>query len=95
MRAFKEQYDCQIEDFIVSEGYVEYKKRQTKNRQGDQGSSTRRARKYNTKIWKTDGGERDPYQASVEYVGHRPKGDKVPGNFFLTPVDGANHKCVV
>ena len=61
MRAFKEQYDCQIEE------YVEYKERQTKNRQGDEGSSRKRTRKYNTKIW---------------------KGDKVPGNFFLTPVDG-------
>lgn len=68
VRASKGQYDCQIEDFIVSEGYVEYKERQTKNRQGDEGSSTKRARKYNTKIWKTDGGERDPYRASVEYV---------------------------
>ena len=82
MRAFKEQYDCQIEDFTVNEEYVEYKERQTKNRQGDEGSSRKRARKYNTKIWKTDGEERDPYRAFVEYVGHRPQGDKVPGNFF-------------
>ena len=37
---------------------------------------------------KTDGGERDPYRTFVEYVGHRPQGDKVPGNFFLTPFDG-------
>ena len=83
MRAFKEQYDCQIEDFTVNEEYVEYKERQTKNRQGDEGSSRKRARKYNTKIWKTDGGETAPYRAFVEYVGHRPQGDKVPGNFFL------------
>ena len=75
MRAFKEQYDCQIEDFTVNEEYVEYKERQTKNRQGDEGSSRKRARKYNTKIWKTDRGERDPYRAFVEYVGHRPQGD--------------------
>ena len=32
--------------------------------------------------------ERDPYRAFVEYVGHRPQGGKVPGNFFLIPVDG-------
>ena len=32
--------------------------------------------------------ERDLYQPFVEYVGHRPQGDKVPGIFFLTPVDG-------
>ena len=51
-----------------------------------------RESQYNTKIWKTDGGkrerERDLYQPFVEYVGHRPQGDKVPGIFFLTPVDG-------
>ena len=29
MNAFKEQYDCQIEDFTVNEKYVEYKERQT------------------------------------------------------------------
>ena len=29
MRAFKEQCDCQVEDFIVKEEYVEYKERQT------------------------------------------------------------------
>ena len=84
MRAFKEQYDFQIEDFTVNEEHVEYKERQSKNRR----SSRKRARKYNTKIWKTDGGERDPYPAFVEFVCHRPQGDKVPGNFFLTPVDG-------
>lgn len=87
MRAFKEQYDCQLDDFTITEQYVEYKERQTKNRQGDEGSATKRARKYNNKIWKTDGGERDPYRAFTEYVGHRPKGEKVPRNFFLTPVE--------
>ena len=45
MRAFKKQYDCQIEYFTVSEDYVEYKERQTKNHQGAEGSSRRRARK--------------------------------------------------
>ena len=82
MRAFKEQYDCQIEDFTVSEEYVKYKERQTKNRQGDEGSSRKQAQKYNTKIWKTDGAERDPYQAFVEYISHRPQGGKVHGKFF-------------
>ena len=32
--------------------------------------------------------KRDPYRAFVEYIGHRPQGDKLPGNFFLTAVDG-------
>ena len=31
MRAFKEQFNSQIEYFTVSEKYVEYKERQTKN----------------------------------------------------------------
>lgn len=29
MNAFKEQYDCQIEDFTINEEYVKYKERQT------------------------------------------------------------------
>ncbi|CAH3131493.1 unnamed protein product, partial [Pocillopora meandrina] len=41
-------------------------------------------RKYNNKIWRTDGGERDPHRAFIEYVGHR---DNVPKNFNLSPVD--------
>ena len=45
MRAFKEQYDCQIEYFTVSDEYDEYKERQTKNHQGAEGSSRKRARK--------------------------------------------------
>ena len=44
-------------------------------------------RKYKKKIWKTDGEERDPHRAFIEYVGHRPKGDNVPGNFYPSPVD--------
>ena len=87
MRAFKEQYDCLIKDFTVTNQYVEYKERQTKNRQGDEGSSRKSARKYNNKIWKTDGGERDQYRAFIEYVARRPEGETVPGNFFLTPLD--------
>ena len=87
MRGFKEQHDCQLSDFTVTEQYIEYKERQTKNRQGDEPTATKRARKYNNKIWRTDGGERDPHRAFIEYIGHRPKGDKVPGNFYLSPVD--------
>ena len=86
MRAFKEQYDCLLQDFTITDQYVEYKERQTKNRQGDEGSSRKNARKYNNKIWKTDGGERDPYRAFTKYVEHRPKGENVPENFFLTPL---------
>ena len=90
MRAFKEQYNCQIEYFTVSEQYVEYKERQTKNHQGAEGSSRKRARKSvqhqnMENRWRR---ERDLHQPFVEYVGHRPQGDKVPGIFFLTPVDG-------
>ena len=87
MRGFKEQHDCQLSDFTVTEQYIEYKERQTKNRQGDEPTATNRARKYNNKIWRTDGGARDPHRAFIEYIGHRPKGDNVPGNFYLSPVD--------
>ena len=92
MRGFKEQHDCQLSDFTVTEHYIEYKERQTKNRQGDEPTATKRARKYNNKIWRTDGGERDPHRAFIEYVGHRPKGDNVPGNFYLSPVDSPKSK---
>jgi len=86
MRGFQEQRDCQLEDFLIKDTYIEYNERQTKNRQGDEESSNKRARKYNNKIWKTDGGERDPYQAFIEYLNRRPKGDNVPSCFFLSPV---------
>ena len=77
MRAFKEQCDCLIQDFIVTNQNVEYKERQMKNRQEDEGSSRKSARKYNKKIWKTDGGERDPYRAFIEYVARRLQGETV------------------
>ena len=64
--------------------YVEYVERQTKNRQCNEGKP-KRSRKYNNKIWKTDGGDRDPYRDFVEYIDHRPKGENVPTN--LTPID--------
>ena len=95
MRAFKEQYDCEIEYFTVSEEYVEYKERQTKKHQGAEGSSRRGARKSvqhqnMENRWRR---EREIYQPFVEYVGHRPQGDKVPGIFFLTPVTGQQQMC--
>ena len=66
MQAIKEQYDCEIEAFTITE----YKERQTKNRQGEEGS-TKWARKYNNKKWKTGGGKPDPYRSFIEYVSHR------------------------
>ena len=86
MRAVKEQYDCQLQDFVVHDQYVEYVERQTKNRQGNE-AKAKRARKYNNKIWRKDGGERDPYRAFLGYVNHLPKGEDVPNNFYLTPID--------
>ena len=74
----------------MTEQYIDYKERQTKNRQGDERTATKRSRKYNTKIWRTDGGERDPHRDFIEYVGHRPKDDTVSGSFFLTQVDSPN-----
>jgi len=61
MREFKEQHDCKLSDFTVAEQYIECKERQTNNRQGDEPTATKRARKDNKKIWRTDGGERDPH----------------------------------
>ncbi|KAK3753088.1 hypothetical protein QZH41_001787 [Actinostola sp. cb2023] len=89
MRGVKEHYDCQIQDFTITDQYIEYNELQTKNRQGDEGCARKRARKYTNKIWRTDGGEQDPYRAFVEYVTHRPKSDdaNVPDNFYLTPID--------
>ncbi|KAK3728377.1 hypothetical protein QZH41_006206, partial [Actinostola sp. cb2023] len=89
MRVVKEHYNCQIQDFTITDQYIEYNERQTKNRQGDEGCARKRARTYTNKIWRTDGGEQDPYRAFVEYVTHRPKSDdaNVPDNFYLTPID--------
>ena len=71
----------------MTEQYIEDKERQTKNRHGDDPTATKRVRNYNNKIWTTVGGERDPHRAFIEYVGHRPKGGNVPGNFYPSPVD--------
>ena len=87
MRGFKEQPDYHLSDFTLTEQYIKHKERQTKNRHGDEPTATKRVRKYKKKIWKTDGEERDPHRAFIEYVGHRPKGDNVPGNFYPSPVD--------
>jgi hypothetical protein len=87
MRAVTEQHNCKLDDFQITDQYIEYMERQTKNRQGDEGNKKKRARKYNNKIWRTDGGERDPYRAFIEYVHHRPKDENVPSNFYLTPVE--------
>jgi len=79
MRGFKEQHDCKLSDFTVAEQYIECKERQTNNRQGDEPTATKRTRKYNKKIWRTDGGERDPHRTFIDYVGYRPKGEKYIG----------------
>ena len=87
MRGFNEQPDSQLSDFTVTEQYIKYKEQQAKNRLGEELTATKRARKYNNKIWRMDGGERDPHRAFIEHVGHCPKGDNVPGNFYLSQVD--------
>ena len=43
----------------------------------EKSQATKRVRKYNNKIRRTDGGERDPHRAFIEYVGHRPNRPKV------------------
>ena len=92
IKGFKNQHVCQLIDFTVTEQYIEYRERQIKNHQGDEPTATKRLRKYSNQNWRTDGGERDPHRASIEYVGHRAKGDNVPGNFYLSPVDDPKSK---
>ena len=92
IKGFKNQHVSQLIDFTVTEQYIEYRERQIKNHQGDEPTATKRLRKYSNKIWRTDGGERDPHRASIEYVGHRAKGDNVPGNFYLSLVDDPKSK---
>ena len=45
MRGLKEQHDCQMSDFNIIEQFIECKERQTKNREGDEGTAQKRARK--------------------------------------------------
>ena len=54
--------------------------KETKEVRGKVPESTTTA--YSNKIWKTDGGERDPYRAFIEYVAHRAKGENVSEEFF-------------
>jgi len=44
MRGFKEQHDCKLSDLRVTEQHIEYKEQQTKNRQEDEPTATKRAR---------------------------------------------------
>ena len=48
-----------------------------KKTNAEKSQATKRVRKYNNKIRRTDGGERDPHRAFIEYVGHRPNRPKV------------------
>ena len=52
MRAIKEQYDCQMQDFTTTEEYAEYKERQTNNakemngvRNGQESTTTKYGRR--------------------------------------------------
>ena len=40
IRGFKEQRGCQLSDFTMTEQYMEYRERQTKNRQGNKQTAT-------------------------------------------------------
>ena len=91
IRAFKEQHDCQIEYFTVSEKYVEYKERQTKNHQGAETSFRKRARKsvLNQNMENRWRRERDLDQP---FVTSRWQSS---WNFFPHSSWRANNKCVV
>ena len=79
MRAIQEQYDCKLSDFTVTEKDIEYRERQTKNRQGNKQLRRNAHESIIKEIWRTDGGQRDPYCAFVKYVEHQPKDGKVSG----------------
>ena len=83
MRAQKEQLDCKIQDFQDRKNYYEYTERSTKSRSGEKDNLKAR-RKYNNKIFRGDGTERDPYLALQSYLKYRPEGVDA---FYLQPID--------
>ena len=78
MRAFKEQYDCLIQDFTITNQYVEYKERQTKNRQGDEGGKVPESTRTKSGRRMEESGTHTEHSLSMS------KGENV---YFLTPLD--------
>ena len=83
MRGRQEHLNCKVQDFKDQGNYYEYTERSTKTRTGETDDPKAR-RKYNNKIFRGNGDERDPYVALKKYLGHRPEGID---EFYLQPID--------
>ena len=83
MRGRQEQLNCKIQDFKDRGAYYEYTERSTKTRNGET-EKVKSRRKYNNKIFKGSGDERDPYLALQTYLSHRPEGTDT---FYLQPIE--------
>ena len=83
MRGRQEHLNCKIQDFKDRGNYFEYTERSTKTRTGEIDHPKAR-RKYKNKIFKGNGGERDPYVALKKYLSVRPEGID---HFYLQPID--------
>ena len=88
MRGRQEQLNCHVSDFHDHGSYFEYVERSTKTRAGDNDGHKAR-RKYNNKIFRGDGSDRDPYLALKKYISHRPAGVK---EFYLQPIDSPRNE---
>ena len=83
MRGRQEQLECRVDDFHDHGSYFEYIERTTKTRTGEY-DATKARRKYNNKIFRGYGGERDLYFALKTYISHRPDGVEA---FYLQPIE--------
>ena len=83
MRDRQEHLNCKVQDFKDRGNYFEYTERSTKTRTGEIDRPKAR-RKYNNKIFKGNGGERDTYAALKKYLSVRPEDID---HFYLQPID--------
>ena len=73
MRGRQEHLNCKVQDFKDQGSFFEYTERSTKTRTGETDGPKAR-RKYNNKIFRGNGDERDPYVALKTCISHRPEG---------------------
>ena len=83
MRAMKEHLDCKLGDFVDKGSHFTFGERSTKTRNGEAETPAKR-RKYSNKIFRLDGGKKDPYRPLKEFISHRPEGID---NFYLQATD--------
>ena len=75
MRGRKEHLNCKVQDFKDQGNYYEYTERLTKTRTGKTGDPKAR-RKYNNKIFRGNGDERDPYVALTKVPQPQTRGNR-------------------